>query len=304
MTKDIDDISKRFTFLKEAAQECLKNGGEFPSGIEEQSDISYFNDLLNLYDRIKRGLLNRTAAIAEGTQMRVNYIEQVRADRQKKLIIDRNTQEYNTVTSALTKLLKDFDRLTAAQREELYLEVVSVIDGGVSAKLIKEKLSAAKDEKSGNPSKDKPKKEAEVSSPPEEGKAVIQMILRNGTLHSVYEGDVKHYSELYPSVDIVSELRKMQGWCEANPTRRKTAKGVKKFIASWLSDTQTAKEAIQQSKPENDKESYDINAYVKKSIAPKYKPRDEKESYDIDAYVKRSIGLKYKKQDERNENDD
>ena len=96
----------------------------------------------------------------------------------------------------------------------------------------------------------------------------------------------------------------MQGWCEANPTRRKTAKGVKKFIASWLSDTQTAKEATQQSKPENDKESYDINAYVKKSIAPKYKPRDEKESYDIDAYVKRSIGLKYKKQDERNENDD
>lgn len=276
MTKDIDDISARFSFLKEAAQECLKGGGEFPSGIEEQTDIRYFNDLLKLYDRIKRKLLNRSAAIAEGAQMRTNYIEQVRADRQKKLIIDRNTKEYNAVTAVLTKLLKEFNKLTAAQREELYLEVVSVIDGGVSAKLIKKKLTAAKDEKSSNPPKDKPKKEAETSKPSEEGKAVVQMILKNGTMHSVYESDVKHYIELYPSVDIVSELRKMQGWCEANPTRRKTVKGVKKFIASWLSDTQTAKEAIQQSKPENDKESYDINAYVKKSIAPKYKPRDER----------------------------
>lgn len=300
MTKDIDDIDRRFTLLKESV--ASKTG--VPDECDSAVDCDYYKRLSELYCDLRRGVLKKEEATELGRKYRTNYISEVRTDRQKKLIIDRNTQEYNAVTAALTKLLKEFDRLTAAQREELYLEVVSVIDGGVSAKLIKEKLSTAKDEKSGNPSKDKPKKEAEASNPPEEGKVVIQMILRNGTLHSVYESDVKHYSELYPSVDIVSELRKMQGWCEANPTRRKTAKGVKKFIASWLSDTQTAKEAIQQSKPENDKESYDINAYVKKSIAPKYKPRNEKESYDIDAYVKRSTGLKYKKQDERNENND
>jgi hypothetical protein len=30
----------------------------------------------------------------------------------------------------------------------------------------------------------------------------------------------------------------MYGWCDANPTRRKTKKGIKRFIAYWLASEQ------------------------------------------------------------------
>lgn len=92
MTQEINDISERFSFLKNAAQECLNGGGEFPDGIETQTDIRYFNDLLNLYSRKKEGLLSRSGAMAEDMQMRANYIERVRSDRAEKLKIKRSGQ--------------------------------------------------------------------------------------------------------------------------------------------------------------------------------------------------------------------
>lgn len=43
---------------------------------------------------------------------------------------------------------------------------------------------------------------------------------------------------LYPSVDVAAEFRNMRGWCNANPTRRKTARGINTFVNGWLSRTQ------------------------------------------------------------------
>ena len=45
---------------------------------------------------------------------------------------------------------------------------------------------------------------------------------------------MEEYAALYPAVDVVQELRKIRGWCLANPSRRKTRRGVKAFINSWL----------------------------------------------------------------------
>ena len=36
----------------------------------------------------------------------------------------------------------------------------------------------------------------------------------------------------------MQELRKMRGWCEANPKKRKTKNGVKRFINAWLAKEQ------------------------------------------------------------------
>ena len=60
----------------------------------------------------------------------------------------------------------------------------------------------------------------------------------SGTFHDVFENDIKKYSELYPAVDVMQELRGMVGWCDANPTKRKTKDGVKRFINSWLAKKQ------------------------------------------------------------------
>ena len=82
--------------------------------------------------------------------------------------------------------------------------------------------------------------------------AEISLPLISGTLYPIYPADIDHWKKLYPSVDILKELRKMLGWLEANPTRQKTAKGIKRFVAAWL-----AKE--QDKAPPKKTSSYDID---------------------------------------------
>lgn len=62
--------------------------------------------------------------------------------------------------------------------------------------------------------------------------------LNDGSEYPLYLRDVEEYAALYPAVDIVQELRKMRGWCLANPTRKKTRRGVRAFINTWLSRAQ------------------------------------------------------------------
>ena len=62
--------------------------------------------------------------------------------------------------------------------------------------------------------------------------------LNDGSEYPLYLRDVEEYAALYPAVDVVQELRKIRGWCLANPTRRKTWRGVRAFINTWLSKAQ------------------------------------------------------------------
>lgn len=66
----------------------------------------------------------------------------------------------------------------------------------------------------------------------------IELSLNDGSLFEVSDSDVQKWSKLYPAVDIKQELRKMKGWLDANPTKRKTRRGVKRFVNNWLSRTQ------------------------------------------------------------------
>ncbi len=67
---------------------------------------------------------------------------------------------------------------------------------------------------------------------------VISLPLNDKTLFKIFENDLTGWQELYPAVDILQELRKMKGWLDSNPTRRKTKNGIRKFINGWLSKEQ------------------------------------------------------------------
>lgn len=71
-----------------------------------------------------------------------------------------------------------------------------------------------------------------------EASAVITLPLNDGTKYTVIAQDRDHWQELYPAVDVDQALRAMRGWLEANPQRRKTPRGIKRFIANWLSREQ------------------------------------------------------------------
>lgn len=49
---------------------------------------------------------------------------------------------------------------------------------------------------------------------------------------------VERWREAYPAVDIVAEARRALAWVEANPSRRKTAGGMQRFLNNWLSRSQ------------------------------------------------------------------
>ena len=66
----------------------------------------------------------------------------------------------------------------------------------------------------------------------------MEMLLNDNTTYRVAETDISKWVELYPAVNVDQELRSMIGWLDANPKKRKTRKGIKRFINSWLSRAQ------------------------------------------------------------------
>lgn len=59
-----------------------------------------------------------------------------------------------------------------------------------------------------------------------------------GESYPVTEDDLVNWAELYPAVNLQAEIRKIIGWSQSNTGKRKTLKGMPKFINSWLSRAQ------------------------------------------------------------------
>nr|DAM81602.1 MAG TPA: replisome organizer [Caudoviricetes sp.] len=68
--------------------------------------------------------------------------------------------------------------------------------------------------------------------------AVFELPTNTGEAYPFYSSDIDSYKSLYPAVDVEQEMRKMIGWLDANPTRRKTKTGMKRFVNNWLSSEQ------------------------------------------------------------------
>lgn len=73
---------------------------------------------------------------------------------------------------------------------------------------------------------------------PSQSPAVLQIPLNDKTTYGVTDAQIKKWTELYPAVDVMQQLRQMIGWCDGNPKRCKTRTGVLRFINSWLSREQ------------------------------------------------------------------
>ena len=64
------------------------------------------------------------------------------------------------------------------------------------------------------------------------------MILNNGEEWQPEDEDIIQWQKTYQAVDVFQELAKMESWLDANPSKRKTSKGIKRFVNSWLSRAQ------------------------------------------------------------------
>lgn len=71
--------------------------------------------------------------------------------------------------------------------------------------------------------------------PPE---PVIRIPLVGGDEHPILQAQVDEWIAAYPAVGVVQQLREMRAWCIANPSNRKTARGVQAFVVRWLAREQ------------------------------------------------------------------
>lgn len=77
--------------------------------------------------------------------------------------------------------------------------------------------------------------EPEKTAPNQSG---ILLPLVDKSFYNVPMDKIALWSETYPAVDVEQELRRMIAWLDSNPTKRKTRRGIERFINGWLSRTQ------------------------------------------------------------------
>lgn len=66
----------------------------------------------------------------------------------------------------------------------------------------------------------------------------ITFPLIDGTQHPIAHAMVRDWEVAYPAVNVMQKLREMRQWCIANPTNRKTSRGINAFVVRWLGKEQ------------------------------------------------------------------
>lgn len=66
---------------------------------------------------------------------------------------------------------------------------------------------------------------------------IITFPLKSG-FRDITQDEVNEWIKLYPKVNVMQELNNMKGWLDANPSKRKTKTGIKRFVNGWLSRAQ------------------------------------------------------------------
>lgn len=96
-------------------------------------------------------------------------------------------------------------------------------------------------EESGEPSR---RDDSPPASPP-----LVSIPLVDGSEYPVTADMVAEWNQAYPAVDVQQQLREMRAWSIANPTNRKTARGVNAFIVRWLGKEQDSGRGGRRSEP-------------------------------------------------------
>jgi len=82
---------------------------------------------------------------------------------------------------------------------------------------------------------------------PVDNETLYKLILKDGTTFDITEDMYSFYKQAYPHLDMHEQFRLMVSWCFSNDVKRKTRRGIKRFINSWLSGAKTKNTQVVQS---------------------------------------------------------
>lgn len=103
----------------------------------------------------------------------------------------------------------------------------------------------------------KPKAPAEPEEP-----AVITLLLNTGQEYPITQSNITEWMSLYPAVDVMQALRNMKGWCISNPAKRKTKKGIQRFVNNWLAAEQNKGGTARYGIPQSSQRSSGVEEYA------------------------------------------
>jgi hypothetical protein len=63
---------------------------------------------------------------------------------------------------------------------------------------------------------------------------ILGFPVKSGDFWTLPVKQLQAWSELYPSLNVQAEIQKALAWVQANPQRRKTARGMPRFLVGWL----------------------------------------------------------------------
>lgn len=66
----------------------------------------------------------------------------------------------------------------------------------------------------------------------------IRIPLNDKTFYDVPLQKIAEWKDVFPAVCVEEQLKRMVVWCNANPARKKTRRGIERFITNWLTREQ------------------------------------------------------------------
>lgn len=160
-------------------------------------------------------------------------------DRQAKLTSDATERaqcEHNVTDNVLTKCSQSEAHCESdvmQEKRDKREENRELIEGST---LVDD--SSLRSSSTGAPAREETCDGDPPTSPSSDIPAVITILTDTGGKYPVTQEYVDTMQELYPAVDVQAQLRAMKAWAISNPNRRKTAKGMPRFINRWLAEEQ------------------------------------------------------------------
>lgn len=64
---------------------------------------------------------------------------------------------------------------------------------------------------------------------------IVRIVCKDGVAE-LTDSYVGHLRTVYPRLDVEQQLRAASHWCESNPSKRKTIRGIRAFVCKWLNN--------------------------------------------------------------------
>jgi hypothetical protein len=155
--------------------------------------------------------------------------------------------------------------LLKKEETETFIKVQSFLNNSENKEDNSEKNNDNSEKNDIKESKVKESKEKNKSTIAEGSeKPIILLPLKSGEDYPVQKETLDYFKEIYPTVDILRELKKMQAWLYSNADKGKTKTGIKRFINNWLSKSSVSVQVVvkdEKSKPKNKFNNFNQRTY-------------------------------------------